>query len=246
MSTISATEKASFDVIDEKGRYVSPSNLPEGTRKILFNKDELIAAKERSAQSPEAVVETSDVPVEDVGHEKQHAVLTKKLDDLQRIEELRDQLGVTALNRPETDTIVEKKMEIQQALTGVRQQKSEIGEVGQENSTPDEWKDFKKEWFGENVPQEHEYIDTARKIMSFSEKLASQDPDYKKKLSQEVFENEKYDSLSNFKGINDEGKLITKGGSITNFPYNIAGFSLKRAEYEGKLVEAYAREKGIL
>lgn len=82
--------------------------------------------------------------------------------------------------------------------------------------------------------------------MSFSEKLASQDPDYKKKLSQEVFENEKYDSLSNFKGINDEGKLITKGGSITNFPYNIAGFSLKRAEYEGKLVEAYAREKGIL
>ncbi|MBP6904962.1 MAG: hypothetical protein KBB91_02810, partial [Candidatus Pacebacteria bacterium] len=78
ISTISAAEKASFDVIDEKGRYVSPSNLPEGTRKILFNKDELIAAKERSAQSPEAVVETSDVPVEDVGHEKQHAVLTKK------------------------------------------------------------------------------------------------------------------------------------------------------------------------
>ena len=119
-------------------------------------------------------------------------------------------------------------------------QKIEIKEL------PEEWKRFDKAWFSNYVPNEYEYLDIAQKVKNFSENLADHDEVFRKMLSEKIFENEKYNSLSEFIGINEEGRLVNRNGAINNFPHMLIGFSPRRAEYEQKLVQAYAKEKGYL
>lgn len=276
----SPVKKVSFDVVNERGDAVSLSDLPPGARKIVFNKDELITAKEKAIdykveniEAKEIVVEKVNEPAIEKSNTKEQISLTKQIDNLNAIEELRKQQGLDTLRTDETEKLAHEKVKIQEKLTGMKQQTAEIVNIQtnlennnvdnisndlvmEPNETqppkleikelPEEWKGFKKEWFNGNVPSEYENVDMAKQIMRFSEDLASKDPVFRKKLSEEIFEYEKNSDLSSFSGVNEEGKLISKNGNVTNYAYNLAGFSLKRAEYERKLVEAYAKEKGIL
>lgn len=253
----SPVEKVSFDVVNERGDAVSVSDLPPGVRKIVFNKDDIIRAKEKT-------------------------ILTKKLGTLTGVEKIRQELDNLdsyqgELNSEETKKIAQEKVKAQEVLTGMKQQTTEVVNIQtnlednndnldnvakdiflepNKNPTekvvietkelPEEWKGFKKAWFGPYVAKEDEYLSVAQQVKNFSEHLASKDPVFRRMLSQKIYENEKLDALNDFKGINEEGRLINKNGTLSNYPYMFVGLSLRRADYEQKLVESYATEKGFL
>jgi hypothetical protein len=221
---------------------------------MVPSKDQAAIQQESGEQkeiTPEKIAfVSSEENDEDKRHDMQQVTLTNKLNEISRMEELREELGAAETNTSETEKMSQEKTKIQEALVAnTKQREPEIAPAktdGQPEKMSDNWKGFKQEWFSDLVPDEYEYIAIAKEVMRFSEDLASRDPEYKKRLSQEVFNFEKNDNLSNFKGVDSEGRLLKRDGTATNFAYNMAGFSMKRAEYESKLVYAYAKEKGIL
>ena len=239
---------------DELIKAKADAKTPEDHKKV-----EPISNPIDKVEKKEAVVETPKEDREAERVKKEQILLEKKIKEIDRIDKVRQELGAAESNTKETERLAKEKMEIQESLTGMEQQTAEkvnpqkdleanvIQEVSDhKDEKPKGWESFKREWFNGRVEDESDYLENSQNIMSFSEDLANTDPEYKKRLADAVFEYEKNELLGNFKGVDQDGKLIKKDGTTAGLAYNLVGASMKRFSYERKLVEKYAREKGLL
>lgn len=133
-------QKSSFDIVNERGDAISVSDLPPGTRKIVFDKNEVVKAKEESRElssqdtiKGKEIVETMDGIVEEKAQQekKQQVLLAKKVEVLTTIESIREDLKNMdsypgELNIEVTNAIAREKLKVQDALTGMKQQTAEI------------------------------------------------------------------------------------------------------------------------
>ena len=111
---------ASFDVVDEKGQYVQLADLPPGARKIIFNKDELVKAKEvknETFEVKETAKEQQNVLSQKDLNDKKFTSLTKRLDNLNNIENTRKELGLTDLKKEETRLVMETNAAIMEIVS---------------------------------------------------------------------------------------------------------------------------------
>ncbi len=122
----------------------------------------------------------------------------------------------------------------------------------QETFGQSETSGFKKNWFSSSIKSGEENSNIALEVQNFSEDLARKDPEFKKELSQAAFDyhmaTDPSFSQEGYKGVNEKGELIRRDGSTTNAPYardSVRGTS-GNFEYQGKVLENYAKKKGIL
>jgi hypothetical protein len=265
-------------IVHEDDKNITYQNPNSGRQIIISKKNEnsLVTAqeafeKENKVVNPEKTVAeniTLDQPSKEELENKLYEVTKKEINKLEEIEIIRKQLGVDSVNTEETNKISREKQVLQEAITGINPKSNDKGpENVTEENRPDLVDILQKSDKEELDPKERiikefaEYwkaswgkslVEDTGQIVKFSEDLASEDPEFKKILSEELFKYHKEtDREFLFKyedKLDPSGRLIKKDGTPSIYPFMDDGVRGLRGtvEYRNQALYEYARQKGLL
>lgn len=215
-----------WEQVGTNPNIVQLADLPEGRRKIMFDVDKLkeYANQKRNSENTNSASSSVEPLMASSEPEVQKVDMVEKKDD---------RMPILQEMQPIDNTKVEKI---------VPEKKEEFNE---------EQKILKEFIVITNTAwnTEHEYPNQS-KVLDLAERLANIDPEFRKELSKAA-----YDQLSSeqsffnqvYKGLNEDGRLITKGGEVHSYPYNIdSSLGPNGNRYRNKVLENFANRKGLI
>lgn len=200
---------------------VQLADLPKNQRRIMFDVDKLREYANEKQNSENTELTTSPLTVNS----------EPKIQKIEMVEKKDDRMPILQEMQPENNEKVEE------VVTETKEELSEEQKILKEFViiTNTAWN------------TDHEYPSQGQ-VANLAEKLATLNPDFRKALSQAAYDQMKNEDIFslNFRGINEEGRLILKNGSIGNYPYVFdSSMGPDGNRYRNKVLENFANKEGL-